>query len=77
MKIKVGFVGFGRMGRFYLKEMQKSGRWDIAYICDVNPDSRELAERLSPESKVVENKQEIFGGESVTVVGLFAGCSYT
>lgn len=27
MKIKVGLIGFGRMGRFYLKEMQKSGRW--------------------------------------------------
>lgn len=42
MKIKVGLIGVGRMGRFYLKEMQKSGRWDISYICDVNPDSREL-----------------------------------
>ena len=28
MKIKVGLIGFGRMGRFYLKEMQKSGRWE-------------------------------------------------
>ena len=34
MKIKVGLIGFGRMGRFYLKEMQKSGRWDVAYICE-------------------------------------------
>ena len=25
MKIKVGLIGFGRMGQFYLKEMQKSG----------------------------------------------------
>ena len=40
MKIKVGLIGFGRMGRFYLKEMQKSGRWDVAYICDINPDCR-------------------------------------
>lgn len=34
-KIKVGLIGFGRMGRFYLKEMQKSGRWEVAYICDI------------------------------------------
>ena len=34
-KIKVGLIGFGRMGRFYLKEMQKSGRWEVAYICDL------------------------------------------
>lgn len=72
MKIKVGLIGFGRMGRFYLKEMQKSGRWDVAYICDINPDCRELAKKLSPESKILENEQEMFDDESVQVVGLFA-----
>lgn len=36
-KIKVGIIGFGRMGRFYWDAMRKSGRWDIAYICDTNP----------------------------------------
>ncbi|MFT0235495.1 gfo/Idh/MocA family oxidoreductase, partial [Bacteroides faecis] len=56
MKIKVGLIGFGRMGRFYLKEMQKSGRWEVAYICDINPDCRELAKKLSPESKILENE---------------------
>lgn len=71
MKIKVGLIGFGRMGQFYLEEMQKSGRWDIAYICDINSDSRELARRLSPESKVIENEQDIFNDEAVQVVGLF------
>ena len=71
-KIKVGLIGFGRMGRFYLKEMQKSGRWEVAYICDINPDCRELAKKLSPESKILENEQEMFDDESVQVVGLFA-----
>ena len=46
-KIKVGIIGFGRMGRFYWDAMRKSGRWDIAYICDTNPASRELAKELS------------------------------
>ncbi len=72
MKIKVGLIGFGRMGRFYLEEMQKSGRWDVSYICDANPDSRALAKSLSPESKVIEDEKEIFEDESVQVVGLFA-----
>lgn len=49
--IKVGLIGFGRMGGFYLEEMQKSGKWDIVYICDVSPASRELAQRLSPGRK--------------------------
>ena len=70
--IKVGLIGFGRMGRFYLEEMQKSGRWEIAYICDKDPRSRELAKRLSPYSKVVQDEQEILDDETVQVVGLFA-----
>ncbi|GAE85476.1 Gfo/Idh/MocA family protein [Bacteroides reticulotermitis] len=70
--IKVGIIGLGRMGRFYLEEMQKSGRWNIAYICDTNPRSREFARKHSPESKVTNNEQEIFDDESVQVVGLFA-----
>ena len=70
--INVGIIGFGRMGRFYLQEMQKSGRWNVAYICDINPKSRELAKKLSPESKVIENEQEIFDDKTVEVVGLFA-----
>lgn len=72
MKIKVGLIGFGRMGRIYFEEMQKSGQWDIAYICDVNPDSRVLAKLLSPDSVIVEDEQIIFDDESVQVVGLFA-----
>lgn len=69
--IKVGLIGCGRMGRFYLDEMQKSGRWDIAYICDTNPESREQAKKLSPNSKITDNEQEIYDDKEVQVVGLF------
>ncbi len=72
MKIKVALIGFGRMGRFYFNEMQKSGRWEVAYICDVQPKAREFARKLSPGSKVTDNEQEIFDDPSVQVVGLFA-----
>ena len=41
MKIRVGLIGFGRMGQMYWEEMQKSGRWDIAYICDTESVSRD------------------------------------
>ena len=70
-KIKVGLIGLGRMGKFYLEEMQKSGRWEIAYICDTNPKTRERAKILSPESQIVDNEQVIFEDKSVQVVGLF------
>ena len=70
--IKVGLIGFGRMGRFYLKEMQKSGQWDIVYICDTNQRCRDLAHELSPNSKIIENEEEIFLDDQVQAVGLFA-----
>ena len=56
----------------YWEEMQKSGRWDIAYICDTDPDSRELARNLSPSSRIISDEQEIFDDQSVEAVGLFA-----
>ena len=70
-RIKVGIIGFGRMGRFYWEAMTKSDRWNIAYICDTDPESRQLAKKLSPESLIVEDNQKIFEDESVQVVGLF------
>ena len=65
MKIKVGLIGFGRMGQMYWEEMQKSGRWDIAYICDTDPASRELARNLSPSSRIISDGQKIFYVPSV------------
>ena len=52
MKIKVGLIGFGRMGQMYWEEMQKSGRWDIAYICDTDrlPENWQETFPLRPES---------------------------
>lgn len=70
-KIRIGLIGFGRMGGFYFQELQKSKDWEIAYICDINPASRELAQRLSPSSQVVSDEQCIFEDPSVQVVGLF------
>lgn len=70
--IRVGIIGLGRMGRFYLEEMQKSGRWNIVYICDTNAKSREAVHKLSPNSTVTDNEQIIFNDPTIQVVGLFA-----
>ena len=70
--IKIGMIGFGRMGGFYLEQMQKSGRWEVAYICDVSAESREEARRLAPQAQVIADEQIIFDDPEVAVVGLFA-----
>lgn len=69
-RIKIGLIGFGRMGGKYLKMLQQSGRYEVAYICDVNEEARAYAQKQSPESKVVADEQVIFEDSSVQVVAL-------
>jgi myo-inositol 2-dehydrogenase/D-chiro-inositol 1-dehydrogenase len=71
LKIKVGIIGFGRMGKFYCEAMQKSGEWNIAYICDIDPEARCLAQQLVPNAQVIADNQQIFEDSSVQAVGLF------
>lgn len=68
--IKIGLIGFGRMGGMYLKELQRSGKWDVAYICDTDAEARALARKASPESKVVADEQTVFEDPSVRAVAL-------
>lgn len=59
------------MGGFYLDEMLKSDKWEVAYICDTDPVARELAQRKSPHSRIVSDERVIFEDPEVQVVGLF------
>ena len=75
MKIKVAIIGFGRMGRFYLQEFQKSTRYDVVYICDINESCCKLAHELSPSSKVITNSDVVFDDPNVQLVVLSAFAS--
>ena len=68
--IKIGLIGFGRMGGFYLNALQKNSRWDVAYICDVDPDARIRAQHASPTSKIVSDEQVVFEDPEVEAVAL-------
>ena len=69
-KIKVGLIGFGRMGGKYLKRFRENGRYEVAYICDVNEEARAYAQKESPESQVVADENIVFHDPSVQVVAL-------
>ena len=64
-------MGSGEWDRCIWKACKKTNRWDIAYICDTDSASRELARTLSPTSKIISDEQEIFNDDSVQAVGLF------
>lgn len=71
-KIKVGVIGFGRMGELYLDQMRDSGKWDIVYICDIFPAARKAASEKYPDVTVIDDENIIFNDPEVCVVGLFA-----
>jgi predicted dehydrogenase len=70
-KLRVGIIGFGRMGRGFVSVMQQSDRWDIACICDVHAATRELAARTVPTAKIVSTPDQLFADKSLDAVGLF------
>jgi myo-inositol 2-dehydrogenase/D-chiro-inositol 1-dehydrogenase len=70
-KLRIGIIGFGRMGKLFLAELMKSCYWDVAYICDTNPIVLEQAKDLSPNSIITSNENDIFNDSTVDAVGLF------
>lgn len=74
MIITVGIIGFGRMGRCYLKALQADSRYRVTYICDPVEECRTLAARLAPEAKVVADEEEVLQAEDVACVVLCALC---
>lgn len=71
-KIKVGIIGFGRMGAKYLDAFKKSDRWKVSYICDKDTEVLSEAHILAPEANLTTDEDIIFDDPEVKVVGLFA-----
>lgn len=70
-KKKIGVIGYGRMGAKYVHYLQSfCPDWEVAYICDVNPDARAYAKTQSPDSNIVSDEDIIFQDESVAAVAL-------
>lgn len=70
-QIRVGVVGFGRMGRGFVSAMQASNDWDIAAICDANKPARETASRTVPTAHILSKPEAILTDPTIDAVGLF------
>lgn len=71
-KIKVGLIGYGRMGGFFAEEFRKSEKWELKYICDISDSSLELAGKNFPDVCTVKDEDVIFNDPEVKVVALTA-----
>lgn len=59
------------MGGLHLRELQKSEKWEVAYICDISEECRADARRLAPTARIVADESEIFNDPQVDAVGLY------
>lgn len=71
-RIKVGLIGYGRMGGFFADEFAKSDKWELKYICDISDTSLNLAKEKFPDAIVTMDEDQIFNDPEVTVVALTA-----
>ncbi len=71
-RLKIGMIGFGRMGGLHLRELLKNDKWEVSYICDISQECREDAARLAPDARIVSDATIIFEDPEVDAVGLYA-----
>jgi predicted dehydrogenase len=70
-KLRVGILGYGRMGRAFVTAMQESRLWDVAAIYDIKPHTRLLARQQVPRAKIHDTPDAVFSDPSIDAVGLF------
>lgn len=68
--LKIGVIGFGRMGRKHLKMLLASNEWDVKYICDHSPEKEEEAKAKAPNAIFTTNEDDIFNDPEVDAVSL-------
>jgi myo-inositol 2-dehydrogenase/D-chiro-inositol 1-dehydrogenase len=70
-RLRIGVIGFGRMGRGFVAAMMANPVWEVAAVCDVHPAARADARQLLPAARVVSDPEDILADKSLPIVGLF------
>lgn len=68
--IKIAIIGFGRMGRKHLAELQKNNLWDVVCICDTTEKAQKSAHELAPEVAFTFCEDDIFNNPEIDAVSL-------
>src|SRR3984957_2838561 len=70
-RIRIGVIGFGRMGRGFVSVLQQDNRWEIASICDSHAAARSLAHRTVVSARIESDADRVLDDKSLDAVGLF------
>ncbi len=69
---KVGIIGLGRMGGFFLNEFQKNPRWTVGAICDADASIHDELARRAPGARITDNEDDVFNDPEIDAVVLSA-----
>jgi predicted dehydrogenase len=70
-KIRIGVIGFGRMGRGFVSVMQMDDRYEIVHLCDAHKPTRELARQTVPGATITDDPGAVIADPTIDAVGLF------
>lgn len=70
-KLRIGILGYGRMGRGFVAAMQKNDLWDVAAVYDIRGQTRRLARQQVPNAAICDDPDAVFRDPSIDAVGLF------
>lgn len=70
--LKVGIIGLGRMGGFFLDEFLKSDRWQVAAVCDIDKSVHDAIGKRVPQAMFTTDEDAVFENPEIDVVVLCA-----
>lgn len=70
-KLRMGILGYGRMGREFAVAMQENDLWEVAAVYDIRSQTRRLASQQIPKATICHDPDALFGDPSIDAVGLF------
>ncbi|MBI3665060.1 MAG: Gfo/Idh/MocA family oxidoreductase [Acidobacteria bacterium] len=69
-RIRVGFIGLGRMGRASLKVVLGMPECQVVALCDVYKPNLELAQAMAPEARVYKDFRDLLAAGDIDVVDI-------
>jgi myo-inositol 2-dehydrogenase/D-chiro-inositol 1-dehydrogenase len=68
---RAAVFGYGNMGKRHTAALDADPRFELAWICDLNPDNRAEASERFPRAKITDNPRDVFGDSSLDLAGVF------
>ena len=69
-KINIGLVGFGYWGPNLARNLDKSDKFNLSHICDLDASRRSTAEKSHPDSVITASYQGLLDSEEIDAIAI-------